>query len=62
MYTDPLLKEKWRVQKKLAREAGYDAKKLIENAHKTTKKLAEEMKINIKYSDRKGGYSENEEI
>ena len=56
MYSDPILEEKRRVQKKLAMEAGYDIKRLAENMHNNIIKLAEELKIELKYSQRKGSY------
>jgi hypothetical protein len=56
MYSDPILEEKRRVQKKLAMEAGYDIKKLAGNMHTNIIKLAEELKVELKYSQRKGSY------
>jgi len=59
MYTDSVLKEKERVQKKLSREAGYDVNKLFENMHKGATALAKEANKTLKYSKRKGGYIDN---
>ena len=56
MYSDPILEEKWRVQKQMAKEANYDLKKLMENSKKTVEKLFKEKGWELKYSKRKGGY------
>ena len=56
MYSDPILEEKWRVQKQMAKEANYDLKKLMENSKKTVEKLFKEKDWVLKYSKRKGGY------
>lgn len=34
MKTDPILEEVWRIKDELAREAGYDVRRLIENTRK----------------------------
>ncbi len=56
MYTDPVLQEKWRVQKKLSQKVNYDVKKLIKNAHQCVLEIAKEMNIELKYAKRQGGY------
>jgi len=56
MYTDPVLAEKERVQKKLCREADYDINRLFENMHKKVVRLAKETNTVLKYSKRKGGH------
>jgi hypothetical protein len=56
MISDPILKEKWRVQKKLAKKSNYDMNKLVEDIHANVEKINKELKIKFKYSDRKGGY------
>jgi|WetSurMetagenome_2_1015567.scaffolds.fasta_scaffold17047_5 hypothetical protein len=58
MISDPILKEKWRVQKKLSKKADYDVNKLIEETHKSIAKIKKEFNVNFKYSKRKGGYIE----
>lgn len=56
MYKDPILKEKWDTQKRLAKEADYDLNKLIENANKNVSELVKKLNIKLKISKRKGGY------
>jgi hypothetical protein len=59
MITDPILKEKWKVQKKISNKSNYDMNILVEEMHKNIGKIKKEFKINFKYSDKKGGYLEN---
>ena len=56
MYSDPILKEKWKTQKRLAKEADYNIQKLIENANKNVSELVKKLNIKLKISKRKGGY------
>ena len=56
MYSDEILEEKWRVQKRLSKQANYDVKELIKNAHKNITFLAKELDIELKYANRKGDY------
>ena len=56
MYTDPVLTEKDRVQKKLCLEADYDINKLFDNMHNIVVGIAKKSKTALKYSNRKGGY------
>ena len=56
MYTDPILEEKWKVQKKLAQEAHYDINTFMKNAHQNVIELAKTMNIELTYAKRKGGY------
>ena len=56
MYSDPILKEKWKAQKRLAKEANYDIQKLIDNANKNVSELVKDLNIKLKISNRKGGY------
>ena len=56
MYKDPILKEKWKTQKRLAKEANYDIQKLIDNAKKNVSEMAKGLNIKLKISNRKGGY------
>jgi hypothetical protein len=60
MYTDPILEEKWKVQKELAQEAHYDINTFMKNAHKNVVELAKAMSIELKYAKRKGGYRRQE--
>lgn len=59
MKTDPILKEKWRVQKKLAMKTNYNISKLVEEIHTNIEKINKEFNIKLKYSDREGGYIDN---
>ncbi len=56
MYTDSVLREKWRTQKELSRKANFDINQLMENAHRSVLELAKELKLTLRYSKRKGGY------
>ncbi|MCK4311448.1 MAG: hypothetical protein KAW88_01795 [Candidatus Cloacimonetes bacterium] len=56
MYKDPILKEKWKTQKRLAKEANYDIQKLIDNAKKNVSEMAKGLNIKLKISNRKGCY------
>ena len=56
MYSAPILREKWKTQKKLAKEANYDIQKLIDNAKKNVSELAKDLNIKLKFSKIKGGY------
>jgi hypothetical protein len=46
MYTNEILKEKYRVQAEIAKKNGYDIKKIAEEASKTVLELSK--KFNIK--------------
>ncbi|MFQ5456644.1 MAG: hypothetical protein ACE5EA_10685 [Nitrospirota bacterium] len=56
MYIDPVLKEKWIVQQKLAKKADYKIENLTKNAHENVLKLMEKMGVDLKYSEKKGSY------
>ncbi len=56
MYSDPILREKWKTQKRLAKEANYDIQKLIDNAKKNVSELVKGLNFKLKISNRKGGY------
>ncbi len=56
MYTDPVLREKWKVQQKLAKEADYKIDTLAKNAHLNVLELIKSTNLNLKYSKLKGGY------
>ncbi len=58
MISDPILKEKWRVQKKLSKKVDYNINKLIDETHKSIVKIMKEYNVSFKYSKRKGGYIE----
>jgi hypothetical protein len=58
MISDPILKEKWRIQKYLSKKANYDINKLIDETHKSIEKITKEYRIKFKYSNRKGGFIE----
>lgn len=51
MYTDDLLKEKYKAQIEISRENNYDLKKMAEQASLKVKELAKNFNINIKYAE-----------
>jgi hypothetical protein len=51
MKTDPICREKWRVQRKLARKAGYDVTRYLDLVEESVKKWAEKNGIRLKYAD-----------
>nr|VFK20853.1 MAG: hypothetical protein BECKLPF1236B_GA0070989_12279 [Candidatus Kentron sp. LPFa] len=57
MITSPILEEKYRVQKKLAKEAGYDVQEYTELSHKRTVEAAAKYGLMLKYGRREGGGS-----
>lgn len=57
MYTDPILEEKWKTQKKLAKKANYKIAELVKNAHKDVLTLTKRLNITLKFSNIKGGYT-----
>nr|VFJ69116.1 MAG: hypothetical protein BECKFM1743A_GA0114220_104994 [Candidatus Kentron sp. FM]VFJ69953.1 MAG: hypothetical protein BECKFM1743C_GA0114222_105384 [Candidatus Kentron sp. FM]VFK18192.1 MAG: hypothetical protein BECKFM1743B_GA0114221_105304 [Candidatus Kentron sp. FM] len=58
MITSPILEEKYRVQKKLSEEAGYDVRKYAELCHKIAVEAAAKYGLTLKYGQREGGYLE----
>ena len=56
MYSDPILEEKWKTQKALAKKVDYDIKRLIQNAHVNTLEVVKRLRISPKYSKLSGGY------
>ncbi|MGR3218701.1 MAG: hypothetical protein ACUZ8H_02640 [Candidatus Anammoxibacter sp.] len=56
MYIDPVLREKWKVQQKPAKEANYKIDNLAKNAHLNVLELVKRSNLNLKYSKLKGGY------
>nr|VFJ58457.1 MAG: hypothetical protein BECKDK2373C_GA0170839_106518 [Candidatus Kentron sp. DK] len=55
MITSPILEEKYRVQRKLTEEAGYDVRKYAELCHKIAVEAAAEYGLTLKYGRREGG-------
>jgi len=51
MYTDEILKEKYRVQAEIAKENNFNFKKIAEEASKTVIELSEKFKIKLNYLD-----------
>jgi hypothetical protein len=51
MNADPILKRIWRVQGKLARKAGYDARTYAQNAEKTLQTIERRYGLTFKYAD-----------
>nr|VFJ99517.1 MAG: hypothetical protein BECKH772A_GA0070896_101649 [Candidatus Kentron sp. H]VFJ99794.1 MAG: hypothetical protein BECKH772B_GA0070898_101689 [Candidatus Kentron sp. H]VFK04124.1 MAG: hypothetical protein BECKH772C_GA0070978_101629 [Candidatus Kentron sp. H]VFK42448.1 MAG: hypothetical protein BECKSD772F_GA0070984_112210 [Candidatus Kentron sp. SD]VFK48249.1 MAG: hypothetical protein BECKSD772E_GA0070983_111811 [Candidatus Kentron sp. SD] len=58
MITSPILEEKYRVQEKLAEEAGYDVRKYTELCRKILAETEAEYGLKFKYGKREGGYLE----
>nr|VFK24380.1 MAG: hypothetical protein BECKMB1821G_GA0114241_100826 [Candidatus Kentron sp. MB] len=58
MITSPILEEKYRVQRKLSEEAGYDVRKYAELCHKILAETEAEYGLKFKYGQREGGYLE----
>jgi len=53
MITNEILEEKWRTQKRMAEEAGYNVRKYARNVHRTVEKLVEEHGLKLRYAKRK---------
>lgn len=53
MYTNPLLEEKYRVQKQMAEQAGHDIEKLLDMVEENVKEIEKQYNFKLKYSDRK---------
>jgi len=53
MPDNELLIEKWETQRKMAEEAGYSIKKMLDNAEKIVAEIEREYSIVFKYSTRK---------
>jgi hypothetical protein len=51
MYIDEILKEKYRVQAKIAKENNFDIKKIAEEASKTVLELSKKFNIKLNYLD-----------
>lgn len=50
MIKSELLEEKWRTQRKMAEEAGYDIKKMLDNAEKIVQEMVEKQGIKLRYA------------
>jgi hypothetical protein len=59
MITTPLLEEKERTQKQLAKEAQYDVWKYMENTHNIVLEAQKKYGFKLKYADRDGGILES---
>ncbi len=53
MQETTLLEEKWKTQKKMAFKAGYNIKRILDNAEKTVDKMVEEYSLKLRYAKRK---------
>jgi len=51
MRADPICREKWRVQRELARKAGYDVTRYLDLVEENVRKWAEKNGIRLKYAD-----------
>ncbi|ETW98882.1 MAG: hypothetical protein ETSY1_16950 [Candidatus Entotheonella factor] len=49
MITNPILEEKYKVQRKLDEEAGYDVRRYIENVHTLTLDVEDKYGFKFKY-------------
>nr|VFJ61148.1 MAG: hypothetical protein BECKFW1821C_GA0114237_100114 [Candidatus Kentron sp. FW] len=58
MISTLILQEKYRVQRKLAEQSGYDVRKHFELSHKIAVEAAAKYGLTLKYGQRKGGYLE----
>nr|VFJ64491.1 MAG: hypothetical protein BECKDK2373B_GA0170837_113715 [Candidatus Kentron sp. DK] len=58
MITTLILEEKYRVQRKLTEEAGYDVRKYTELCHKIVAETEAEYGLKFKYGRREGGEME----
>nr|VFK49944.1 MAG: hypothetical protein BECKSD772E_GA0070983_12963 [Candidatus Kentron sp. SD] len=55
MIMTPILEEKYRVQRRLAEQSGYDVRKHFELSHKMAVEAAEKYGLTLKYGRREGG-------
>lgn len=51
MKDDPICREKWRVQRKFARKAGYDPVRYLDLVHENVARWAKENHVRLKYAD-----------
>jgi len=51
MRADPILREKWRVQREMARKAGYDPIRYLDLVHENVERWAKANGIRLKYAD-----------
>jgi hypothetical protein len=51
MTTNHILETKYKVQKQLAEEAGYNMRKYVENTHKAVREIEKEYGIKLKYAE-----------
>jgi len=58
MITSPILEEKYRVQRKLSEESGYDVRKYAELCRKIVAETEVEYGLKFKYGRREGGQLE----
>lgn len=50
MNIDDLLQEKWRTQRRMAAEANYNIKKMLDNAEKIVEEMTKEHGVTLKYA------------
>nr|VFK60404.1 MAG: hypothetical protein BECKUNK1418G_GA0071005_101136 [Candidatus Kentron sp. UNK] len=58
MIMTPILEEKYRVQRRLAEQSGYDVRKHFELSHKMAVEAAAKYGLTLKYGRREGGEHE----
>ena len=51
MRADPIVREKWRVQRELARKAGHDVTRYLDLVEQNVKEWAKASGIRLKYAD-----------
>ena len=61
MYTNELLEEKYKAQKELSNQAKIEKREYLELIEDEVRKLFSKNKWDLKYSNRKGGFTKNKE-
>jgi hypothetical protein len=51
MRDDPICREKWRVQRKFARKAGYEPARYLDLVHEYVERWAKKNGVRLKYAD-----------
>ncbi len=50
MFVSELIEEKWKTQRRMAAEANYDTKKILDNAEKIVEEMIKEHGVTLKYA------------
>ena len=56
MIVSELIEEKWKAQRKMAAEANYDIKKMLDNAEKIVDQMIKEHGVTLKYAKMKPSF------